>query len=95
MAPGEFPVAYPALPNPPSHRDAVINAFVFVHQSLHQANSRLSKRGGRTMAITPRHYLDFINHFVSTVRCFNSLPDDKNFRLVQIETNCRRHFKAI
>ena len=24
---------------------------------------------------------------------FNPLPDD-NFRLVQIETNCRRHFKV-
>ena len=24
----------------------------------------------------------------------NPLPDDKNFRLVQIETNCRRHFKV-
>eukprot|EP00069_Balaena_mysticetus_P006005 bmy_18308T0 len=28
-----------------------------------QANARLAKRGGRTMAITPRHYLDFINHY--------------------------------
>jgi len=45
-------------------RDAVINAFVYVHQTLHQANIRLAKRGGRTMAITPRHFLDFINHFV-------------------------------
>ena len=25
---------------------------------------------------------------------FNLLRDDKNFRLVQIETNCRRHFKV-
>ena len=24
----------------------------------------------------------------------NPLPDDKNFRLVQIETNCKRHFKV-
>ncbi|XP_052274955.1 cytoplasmic dynein 1 heavy chain 1-like isoform X3 [Dreissena polymorpha] len=63
VAPASFPVAYPSLPLPPGHRDAVINAFVFVHLSLHQANSRLQKRGGRTMAITPRHYLDFINHF--------------------------------
>lgn len=28
-----------------------------------KANARLAKRGGRTMAITPRHYLDFINHY--------------------------------
>ena len=53
-----------SLPSPPSHRDVVINAFVFVHQALHQANSRVVKRGGRTTAVTPRHYLDFINHFV-------------------------------
>lgn len=47
------------------HRDAVIATLVFVHQTLHQANNRVAKRGGRTMAITPRHYLDFINHYVS------------------------------
>ncbi|XP_053373809.1 cytoplasmic dynein 1 heavy chain 1-like isoform X4 [Mercenaria mercenaria] len=63
IAPENFPIAYPSLPLPPGHRDAVINAFVFVHLSLHQANTRVQKRGGRTMAITPRHYLDFINHF--------------------------------
>ena len=51
----------------PTHREAVINAFVYVHQTLHQANERLAKRGGRVMAITPRHYLDFINHYVSTI----------------------------
>lgn len=33
---------------------------VFIFQ---KANARLAKRGGRTMAITPRHYLDFINHY--------------------------------
>jgi len=49
---------------PLSHRDAVISTFVFVHQTLHQANARVARRGGRTMAITPRHYLDFINHYV-------------------------------
>ena len=51
----------------PTHREAVINAFVYVHQTLHQANERLAKRGGRVMAITPRHYLDFINHYVSII----------------------------
>ncbi|KAF4518251.1 hypothetical protein B566_EDAN010397 [Ephemera danica] len=63
-APDFFPAAYAGLPATPTHRDAVINACVYVHQTLHQANARLAKRGGRTMAITPRHYLDFINHFV-------------------------------
>ncbi|KAG0726862.1 Dynein heavy chain, cytoplasmic [Chionoecetes opilio] len=63
-APDYFPVAYERLPAPPSHRDAIINAFVHVHQTLHRANTRLAKRGSTVMAITPRHYLDFINHFV-------------------------------
>ncbi|XP_064603299.1 cytoplasmic dynein 1 heavy chain 1-like isoform X2 [Liolophura sinensis] len=63
VAPDYLPVAHDDMPNNPTHRDVVINAFVYVHQTLHQANSRVAKRGGRTMAITPRHYLDFINHF--------------------------------
>lgn len=63
-SPSDFPIAFEGLPLPPSHRDAIINAFVFVHQTLHKANARLMKRGGRTMAITPRHFLDFINHYV-------------------------------
>lgn len=65
VCPDMFPAVFPEVPQPPSHRQAIINAFVYVHQTLHQANSRLLKRGGRTMAITPRHYLDFIHHYVS------------------------------
>lgn len=63
--PLDFPLAFEEL-NPATmvHRDAVVNAFVFVHLTLHKANKRLAKRGGRTSAITPRHFLDFICHFV-------------------------------
>ena len=64
MAPQNI-AAMHELPVNPSHREVVINAFVFVHLSLHQANSRVLKRGGRITAVTPRHYLDFINHFAS------------------------------
>jgi dynein heavy chain 1 len=53
-APDFFPSAVTSLPATPTHRDAVINACVYVHQTLHKANARLAKRGGRTMAITPR-----------------------------------------
>ncbi|CAG0895372.1 unnamed protein product, partial [Cyprideis torosa] len=63
-APDFFPAVTDDVPNPPTHRDAVLNAFVFVHQTLHKANQRLAKRGANTMAVTPRHYLDFIKHFV-------------------------------
>ena len=65
MPPDDVPVVYPELPMPPTHRQALVNGFVYVHQTLHEANIRLLKRGGHTMAITPRHYLDFICHYVS------------------------------
>ena len=68
ICPDYFPVVYPDLAQPPTHRQAIINGFVYIHQTLHQANVTLTKRGARTMAITPRHYLDFINHYVSTGR---------------------------
>ncbi|KAK3755600.1 hypothetical protein QZH41_017589, partial [Actinostola sp. cb2023] len=72
-APPYLPVVYEDLPVPPTHREAVINAFVFVHQTLHEANSRLLKKGSQIMAITPRHYLDFINHYV---KLFNEKRSD-------------------
>ncbi|EMD41600.1 dynein heavy chain protein 1 [Gelatoporia subvermispora B] len=62
--PVHFPIAYRELSLPPVHRTAVVNALVFVHQSLHQINQRLSRRQGRYNYVTPRHYLDFINHYV-------------------------------
>jgi dynein heavy chain 1 len=62
--PTYFPSAFPGFTSKPTHRDAVINAFVYIHQTLHHANERLLKRGGRVTTITPRHYLDFINHYV-------------------------------
>uniref|UniRef100_A0A1I8II96 Dynein heavy chain, cytoplasmic n=1 Tax=Macrostomum lignano TaxID=282301 RepID=A0A1I8II96_9PLAT len=58
------PMALEGLPSRPNHREMVNNAFVFVHQTLHQANQRVAKRGGRVAAITPRHFLDFIHHYV-------------------------------
>lgn len=56
LAPNTFPAALADFPHPPSHRQAVINAFVHTHQSVRAASRR--------MIVTPRHYLDFIQHFV-------------------------------
>lgn len=62
---GAFPAAFPSFTATPRHRDAIVNAFVYIHSTLHSANERLARRGGRITTITPRHYLDFINHYVS------------------------------
>ncbi|CAK8687664.1 unnamed protein product [Clavelina lepadiformis] len=47
----------------PTHRDTIVNACVFIHQTLHQANLKLSKKGSHMMLISPRSYLDFIHHY--------------------------------
>lgn len=62
--PAVFPAAFPNFTPTPRHREAIVNSFVYIHQTLHHANERLLRRGGRLTTITPRHYLDFINHYV-------------------------------
>ncbi|KAG0320600.1 hypothetical protein BGZ99_004425, partial [Dissophora globulifera] len=71
--PHKFPVVYRNLPATPSHRYAIVNAFVFVHQSLYEVNAKLSKRNGKRGYVTPRHYLDFIRHYV---RLYNEKRED-------------------
>ncbi|KAI9460162.1 dynein heavy chain protein 1 [Lactarius psammicola] len=71
--PSNFPIAYRELSMPPIHRTAVVNALVYVHMSLYQINQRLSRRQGRYNYVTPRHYLDFINHYV---RLYNEKRDE-------------------
>ncbi|KAH9075718.1 dynein heavy chain protein 1 [Lactarius deliciosus] len=61
------------FPCRPSIAQAVVNALVYVHMSLYQINQRLSRRQGRYNYVTPRHYLDFINHYV---RLYNEKRDE-------------------
>lgn len=58
IAPAPFPIAYRDLHVPPTHRLAVINAMVFVHQSMQTITAKLAKRQGKYNHITPRHFLD-------------------------------------
>jgi len=73
IAPQPFPVSYERLPDVPTHREAVVNAMVYVHRSLSEVNQRLAKRQGRVNHVTPRHYLDFIQHYV---KLFNAKRED-------------------
>ncbi|KAF2261353.1 hypothetical protein CC78DRAFT_619491 [Lojkania enalia] len=63
-APDSIPVAYRGLNLPPSHREAVINAMVYVHHSLQHYNKRLQKQQNKTTYLTPRHFLDFVAQYV-------------------------------
>lgn len=64
-----------------SHREAVVSTFVQIHESLHEANTRLQKKGVRTTTITPRHYLDFINHFAKLYNEKRSELEDQQVHL--------------
>jgi dynein heavy chain 1, cytosolic len=63
-APDSVPLAYRGLQLPATHRDAVVNAMVYVHHSIHRLNVRTEKQYGRVTYLTPRHYLDFVAQFV-------------------------------
>jgi dynein heavy chain 1 len=56
------------VPQPLSHRHAVISCLVFVHKTIDAANQILVKQSGRQNYVTPRHYLDFIHHFVTLLQ---------------------------
>ena len=56
--PASFPMVHRNLSVIPSHRDAVVNAMVFVHQSMQSIVTKLAKRQGKYNYITPRHFLD-------------------------------------
>ncbi|WVQ93134.1 hypothetical protein IAU59_000198 [Kwoniella sp. CBS 9459] len=68
-----FPIAFRELATPPSHRQAVVNAMVYVHQSMQTITGKLAKRQGKYNHITPRHFLDFINQYV---RLFNEKKEE-------------------
>ncbi|KAL8759989.1 MAG: hypothetical protein Q9199_000365 [Rusavskia elegans] len=64
IAPDSIPVAFKELPLPASHRDAVVNSMVYVHQSIRRFNQRLERQQGRVTYLTPRHFLDFVAQYV-------------------------------
>ena len=72
-APDSIPVAYRDLNLPASHREAVVNAMVFIHYSLHRFNVKLLKQQGRVTYLTPRHFLDFVAQYV---KLYNEKRED-------------------
>jgi len=72
-APDSIPVAYRELTLPPSHREAVVNAMVYIHYSLHRFNTKLQKQQNKTTYLTPRHFLDFVAQYV---KLYNEKRED-------------------
>lgn len=72
-APDSIPVAYRGLNLPPSHRETVVNAMVYIHYSLHTFNKKLQKQQNKTTYLTPRHFLDFVAQYV---KLYNEKRED-------------------
>eukprot|EP01116_Phalansterium_solitarium_P005286 TRINITY_DN1679_c0_g1_i1.p1 TRINITY_DN1679_c0_g1~~TRINITY_DN1679_c0_g1_i1.p1 ORF type:complete len:4594 (-),score=1709.56 TRINITY_DN1679_c0_g1_i1:318-14099(-) len=71
----------PDLPMPMSHREGVYASMVYVHRTIGEANKRLLKKQGRQNYVTPRHYLDFIKHFVSLLSKKREELEDEQLHL--------------
>ncbi|KAF2682234.1 cytoplasmic dynein-like protein 1 heavy chain 1 [Lentithecium fluviatile CBS 122367] len=72
-APDSIPVAYRGLTLPPSHRESVVNAMVYIHHSLHGFNTKLQKQQNKKTYLTPRHFLDFVAQYV---KLYNEKRED-------------------
>ncbi|KAF1990825.1 hypothetical protein K402DRAFT_460233 [Aulographum hederae CBS 113979] len=59
-APDSIQVAYRNLSFPPTHRDAIVNAMVYIHYSVGRLNVRLQEQQKKKTFLTPRHFLDFV-----------------------------------
>ena len=81
IAPDSIKLPFEGLVSNLSHREAVVSSFVQIHDTLHQGNHKLMKKGVRTTTITPRHYLDFINHFAKLYNEKRSELEDQQVHL--------------
>ncbi|CAJ0587193.1 unnamed protein product, partial [Mesorhabditis spiculigera] len=77
-APFSFEPVSELVPKPPKYEDAVVNTMVLAHNAVKKFNLSESKRGHRTMAITPRHFLDCIRHYTRLYRDkYRELQEEK------------------
>jgi len=65
-----------------SHK-ALASSMVFVHQAVERVSESLRKQSGRINYVTPRHYLDFINQYVSLFHEKRSELEDQQLHLNQ------------
>lgn len=56
------------LPPQIFYRHGVINTFVHVHNTVRRINELEAKKGHRVTTVTPRHFLDFIQHYTNLFR---------------------------
>ena len=48
-----------------TYRDAISNALVHFHNAAQEINAKLQGAGKVATVVTPRHYLDLVNHFIA------------------------------
>ena len=76
QAPDYFPVACPIVSLPPKHRDAVVNAMVFMHQNTYKGKAKIIRK--RTGFPNKLPYPEFKGRF--NIICATALAKPKNDR---------------
>lgn len=69
------------LPPEIQYHHAVINSFVHVHNIIRRVNDLESRKGHRVMALTPRHFLDFIKHYLNLFKEKRENLEDEKIHL--------------
>lgn len=69
------------LPNEIQYHHALINSFVHVHNTVRRINEAEARKGHRVMALTPRHFLDFIRHYMNLFKEKRENLEDEKIHL--------------
>ncbi|KAK9451852.1 dynein heavy chain, N-terminal region 1-domain-containing protein [Limtongia smithiae] len=81
QSPNELELSYRELSFPLSHRQAVVNAMVYMHESMKLCNDKLLMQQRKHNYTTPRHFLEFLTQFVKVFDVKRSEVEDQQRHL--------------
>jgi dynein heavy chain 1 len=71
-----------------TERDNVVSSLVYVHESVQKAMIMLARNTNKRTYVTPRHYLDFINHYAK-------MSNDKRKELEEQQVHLRSGLRKL
>ncbi|KAI1728166.1 dynein heavy chain and region d6 of dynein motor domain-containing protein [Ditylenchus destructor] len=81
VPPAALDIVCDLLPPQISYHNAVVNVFVHVHNTVRRVNETEVRKGHRVMALSPRHFLDYIRHYISLFKEKRQALEDEKIHL--------------
>lgn len=79
--PYPFPSALVPIKDNATQRQAIVASMVFIHHTVRAANALLGRRQQKMNFVSPRHFLDFIQHYVTLFNEKRSELEDQQLHL--------------